>query len=424
MALKLNKRSIAKLKEKTKREKYHKILVVDDELSNLDTIVRTLEEEYEVLTASDGQEALELLKSLEDPAEIHLILSDHRMPRITGIDFLALTIPIIPKTIRMILTGYTDIDAMIGAINEGRIYKFLTKPIEPKDLLVTVKRALEAFDLEQENDQLINQLKDLNANLEKKVENQTKLIQEKNREFLKDLEIAAEVQKTILPRLEPPPFLEIFNTVIPHSEVSGDITYSALQEDGKFLLFVGDATGHGASAALITLLVNWSLENAQDSLSIAQILDQLNTILFERTPTDKFMTGVFLRIAASGELQLKSAGHPPVLVFPNDGSEMICYTADTTPIGITPFLPRGMHGTIDHQLKKGDRVFVYTDGCFEVADAQRELFGLSRFKNFLSQCRNEPLAKVNDLVLNELKNFTDKEFDDDLTMVGFDYLGE
>lgn len=151
MALNLKKKALEKVKQPESISKLHTILLVDDEESNLSSLKRILDPYYHIVTACDGQEALKLIEESESPDSFHLIISDQRMPHMNGIDFLTKTIPIIPKTIRMILTGYTDIEAIIDSINQGQVYKFLTKPIEPQDLLITVKRALETFELEAQN---------------------------------------------------------------------------------------------------------------------------------------------------------------------------------------------------------------------------------------------------------------------------------
>lgn len=135
--------------------KKHTLLLVDDEEPNLLALVDILKEDYTILTAKDGQEALELVQKDPTPTRIHLIISDQRMPKMSGIEFLKHTRSIIPKTIRIILTGFTDINAIIDSINEGNIYKFITKPYEPKELKVTIQRALESFELEQKNQKLM-----------------------------------------------------------------------------------------------------------------------------------------------------------------------------------------------------------------------------------------------------------------------------
>ena len=156
--LSLRKSAVKKLEPVVGESKKHTILVVDDELENLRAVTSTLEEEYEVLTADDGFAGLELVENHPEPERIHMIISDQRMPRMTGVEFLEKTVFITPKTIRIILTGFTDVDAIIDSINKGQVYKFITKPVDPNDLLVTVKRALEAFELEQTKAEIENRL--------------------------------------------------------------------------------------------------------------------------------------------------------------------------------------------------------------------------------------------------------------------------
>jgi two-component system sensor histidine kinase/response regulator len=161
-------------------EKKYTLLLVDDEAANLRFLEGLLEEDYNILTATNGHDALELLLKDPEPQRISLIITDQRMPKMTGVEFLKETINIIPNSIRMILTGFSDIEAIIKAINEGKVYKYLTKPLEPKDLQITVKRALETYELELENHSLINELKQFNSSLEQKVEERTKKLTELN----------------------------------------------------------------------------------------------------------------------------------------------------------------------------------------------------------------------------------------------------
>lgn len=139
------------------------ILIVDDEEHNLKTLKDTLIDHYHILTASDGQKALELLQKEADPHRIHLIISDQRMPRMTGVEFLQHSIEIVPRSIRIILTGYTDVDAIIDSINQARIFKFILKPFDKQDILLTIRRGLELYDLEEKNHKLIKALEFLNG---------------------------------------------------------------------------------------------------------------------------------------------------------------------------------------------------------------------------------------------------------------------
>jgi PAS domain S-box-containing protein len=163
----INKEKFKQLKKNNNKEKKYTILLVDDELANLEALTRLLEEEYTIIKAKDGFEALDILRNDSYSPNINLIISDQRMPGMTGVEFLKQTIPIIPNAIRMILTGFMDVNDIIDSINEGHIYKFLLKPLEPAELLISVKRALEAYELAIKNIKLIEQLKEMNEKLEK-----------------------------------------------------------------------------------------------------------------------------------------------------------------------------------------------------------------------------------------------------------------
>ncbi len=123
------------------------ILCVDDEPGNLEALERIFRSDYKVLKANSGIEALEVLKSNPD---IALILSDQRMPEMTGVEFLKKSMESHPNTIRMLLTGYTDIDSVIDAINSGQVYRYLTKPWDSVDLENTIKKGVERYKLSSE----------------------------------------------------------------------------------------------------------------------------------------------------------------------------------------------------------------------------------------------------------------------------------
>jgi DNA-binding NtrC family response regulator len=120
----------------------YKILIVDDEPANLGALERLFREDYEVLTAGSGAEALGLLRH----HEVALLISDQRMPEMTGIELLKNTVSLRPRMVRMILTGYTDVDALVEAINCGQVYRYVTKPWSNEELRLTVRRALEHFE--------------------------------------------------------------------------------------------------------------------------------------------------------------------------------------------------------------------------------------------------------------------------------------
>ncbi|MBO3457857.1 response regulator [Aetokthonos hydrillicola Thurmond2011] len=126
------------------RPKKQKILVVDDEPDNLDLLYRTFRRDFNVFKADSGIKALEVLAS---EGEVAVIISDQRMPEMKGTEFLSKTVPQFPDTVRIILTGFTDIEDLVEAINAGQVYKYITKPWDPGELKAVVQRAVESYDL-------------------------------------------------------------------------------------------------------------------------------------------------------------------------------------------------------------------------------------------------------------------------------------
>ena len=120
----------------------HKILVVDDEEANLRALERIFRNGHNVLTARSGAEALVLLEQ----HDVALLISDQRMPEMTGIELLQRTVQLRPHMVRILLTGYADLNTLIEAVNCGHVYKFVTKPWNNDELSMTVNRALAHFE--------------------------------------------------------------------------------------------------------------------------------------------------------------------------------------------------------------------------------------------------------------------------------------
>jgi type II secretory ATPase GspE/PulE/Tfp pilus assembly ATPase PilB-like protein/FixJ family two-component response regulator/RNA polymerase subunit RPABC4/transcription elongation factor Spt4 len=132
-----------------RKPEVYKIVFVDDEANVLHAMRRIFRQEnYQLFTAASGPEAMTLLER-EHP--VHVVICDHRMPGMNGADLLKQVKAKYPQTIRIMLTGYADVEAVMGAVNEGAVYKFITKPWNDDDLRLTVSLALEQYDLLREN---------------------------------------------------------------------------------------------------------------------------------------------------------------------------------------------------------------------------------------------------------------------------------
>jgi two-component system response regulator HupR/HoxA len=138
------------------------LLLVDDELANLQKLQRTFVDQYEVHSAQSGEKALEILRK----TAIDAIITDQRMPNMTGIELLEISQNISPNLARIILTGFTEVNDLIAAINTGKVHRYITKPWEPDDVRLAVQDALEKVELVRENERLAAQLKAANEKLQ------------------------------------------------------------------------------------------------------------------------------------------------------------------------------------------------------------------------------------------------------------------
>lgn len=140
-----------------------KLLCVDDERNVLRALERIfMDEDYDILTAASGEEGLALFAANPD---IQVVISDYRMPGMNGVEFLRQVCEKYPDTVRIVLSGYADTSAVVAAINEGQIYKFVSKPWSDEELRQTVAKAVESFALHQQNQALVSELAALREEL-------------------------------------------------------------------------------------------------------------------------------------------------------------------------------------------------------------------------------------------------------------------
>jgi response regulator RpfG family c-di-GMP phosphodiesterase len=136
----------------------HCLLIVDDEPSVCDSVHDLLRREFRVLKAHSGDEGYRIMQQ----EEVHIVMSDQRMPQITGVELLTTVKARYPQAIRMLFTGFADLESVIAAINQGHIYQFIRKPWQPEELLAAVRQAAGEYDrletLARERDHLLEEI--------------------------------------------------------------------------------------------------------------------------------------------------------------------------------------------------------------------------------------------------------------------------
>jgi signal transduction histidine kinase len=165
----------------------YSILYVDDEEINLRVFKSTFEDEFDVYTAISGAEGLKIFQD----KKIDLIITDQRMPEMTGVEFLKHVLEHNPEPNRILLTGFSDIEALSSAVNDGKIYQYINKPWDESELKPVIYQALESYYLKRENQNLTQTLKEKNISLNQEVEEKNKALEQLHKSE-KELRIAKE----------------------------------------------------------------------------------------------------------------------------------------------------------------------------------------------------------------------------------------
>ncbi len=155
------------------------LLVVDDEPYILATLAALLSTEYEVLTAESSDAAKKILEE----RCVDIVLSDQRMPRTSGVQLLEWIRERHPKTIRLLMTGFAELEEAVEAINRSQVFRYIFKPWRTEELMETLRSAAHTFKLERSHERLLEELRQLNLELDKKVQDRTLELEETNREL-------------------------------------------------------------------------------------------------------------------------------------------------------------------------------------------------------------------------------------------------
>lgn len=179
------------------------LLVVDDEPYIVSTLAALLSSEFEVLTADSGEAARRQLLA----RDVDLVLTDQKMPRMSGVELLEWVRTNCPKTVRLLMTGFAELEEAVEAINRGQIYRYISKPWRTEDLLETLNAAARTFKLERSHEQLLQELhevndrlRNLNQELENRVAERTRQLDSRKRE-LEDLNHELEQKNKMLEKL-------------------------------------------------------------------------------------------------------------------------------------------------------------------------------------------------------------------------------
>ncbi|MBF0289047.1 MAG: SpoIIE family protein phosphatase [SAR324 cluster bacterium] len=235
-----------------------------------------------------------------------------------------------------------------------------------------------------------------------------------------DLVLAKNVQQAITHPLISTPFLQSNLVFRPFQNgVSGDIYDVAATPEGSINIFLGDAAGHGVSAAFITMMAVMGLDSVPANSSTLEIMCCLNDLMYARN-TRRFMTGLYVRITPEGSLTTTNAGHPSLILLPANDKSLYSFEAKGFPLGM--FNRNSLYETENCQLEHGDRLIMFTDGIYEWENPHGELFGMKRLLAFFQENRCSSLDNLLQDLLEQVETFAEGvECADDLTLLCFEY---
>ena len=383
-----------------------KILVVDDE-PDLESLIlqkfrsKIKAKEYEFHFAENGVQALE---KIANDGSIDLILTDINMPVMDGLTLLSKINELNNKLLRsVIVSAYGDMENIRTAMNRGA-YDFITKPIDLKDLEITIEKSLKEIE-----------------EYKSALSAQTKLIA-----LQQELDIANVIQTSILPKTFPPfpdrKEFEIFAKMIPAKDVGGDLYDFFFIDKYRLGVVLGDVSGKGIAAALLMAVSKTLLKaTALKGMPADNILSEVNNIIVEESPSNMFVT-VFYGVldTRSGAFEYSNGGHNLPYLISNDGNVKALENIGGLMIGAMKDVPYESNVVM---IQPGENLIFYTDGVTESFNKEGEEFNETGLEKILADKNSLSVNDLVDHVFENVQSFSEGvEQSDDITCLALKYL--
>lgn len=392
-----------------------KVLIAEDEPVSRAVLQKTLEKwGYEVAAAENGARALEAFRK----DRFSFVITDWMMPEMDGLELVRQIrgLPSSDYVYIIMLTARSEKSDLIAGMDNGAD-DFVAKPFDGDELRVRLRAGERVLRLEEKLSRRNQELQKINARL--------KL----------DLETAAEIQHSLLPRR--PPVLEGINIawrLRPCDELAGDILNIFNLDEEEIGLYVLDVSGHGVPAALLAVTLSRILSPVMDQASLlkshsyslkgyritppAGVANQLNK-RFQADPANgQFFTLLYgILNKKTRRLRYVSSGHPG-MIYLSHGSEAAVLQSPSLPIG---FKEDVEYPEYTLQLYPGDRLYLYSDGIPEAEDSRGDFFGTERMISALRECRQLPLEESLDKLLQTVERWSGGAIlKDDATLLGIE----
>jgi len=382
------------------------ILFVDDEQSVLNSLERSLiKEPYKKKFALNGQDALDLMS--KEP--VHVVVSDMKMPGMDGLSLLKQVKKQFPETIRLVLSGFSEVDLIIPAINAGEIYRYISKPIEPFKFKATIKSAIDMYLLKLDRKQLVEKLKvknkDLLSALTKKEQAEKALEKARLSARKFDSHIEERLLRGNIPRYIKGADIAALN--LSAENLAGDFYEIIDFTPDRFDLIIGDVMGKGTHAALIGAgtkqhFLRVLSQGGNPSLSelVQTVHNQITQSLME---LESFVTIFCARFDLKHQkLDFVDCGHLPLLHYQALEGICIFHKGINTPLG---FIKEEKIVENSVSLCPGDIIVLYSDGITEAKSPEGIMFESERLERFIERHHTLEPVRIIKKLEEQIKQF-------------------
>jgi sigma-B regulation protein RsbU (phosphoserine phosphatase) len=402
---------------KDKKEKKYSLIYVDDEETNLRVFKSNFRRFYKIHTAVTPFEAIEILKE----NDIQVIITDQRMPDMTGTEFLEKILPDYPDAIKIILTGFTDIEAIKDGINRCGIYKYITKPWNFDEMKAVLNKALETYQKAQDSEEHVKDLEITNIELEKRVAERTKELHEINDRLISSIKYAGQLQQSMLPteryldRLLSDHFV-IFRTRYFFSEEFIWTTSLNFRTEDYTAIAVLEFDGKGIVGSLKTLIADSILTELFQDRKIFHSGDIIKYLKEELDAAGSKELYCDLKASVAifdnntGQLQF-SGLNQDMIIF--EGKEMMVLEGDTED-SIDMIDARKVDTNADQTF------YMFTNGFYNQVNSDGVKFSREKFEELLKSVQGKPLADQNKFLGQTIDDWIgDEGMSDDISVIGF-----
>ena len=405
------------IKETQEKAKYE-VLYVDDEEVNLRGFKANFRKFFKVHTSTSPTEAIQILKD----NTIHVIITDQRMPEMTGTQFLEKILPDHPDVVKIILTGFTDIAAIQDGINRCGIYKYITKPWDFEEMKSTLDKAMKVYQTAVDDSEHIKELEVSNIELEKKINERTRELHEVNKQLIDSIRYAGELQRSMLPadkqleRIFDEHFLLYETKYLFSEEFIWASNFNFRNEDFSFIVLL-EFEGKGLVGSLKTLIADSILNELIHDRKVVHAGD---IVKYLKEDLDLVGSNELRCDIKMGALVIDNYNRQ--LEFAGLGQDMMFFDSEGKGKLIQGAMTDDMDEIEVHKVEYDayGAYYLYTNGFFKQENENGIKFSYEKFQEMIRSVNGEEMGEQLALLQTTLAHWTQESgLEDDLTVIGF-----